>query len=74
MLIPVELLNMSIAVSSIRCRIKKGWEGAGKKGQYLGYIVKDQRWAIIIFDDDKDPTFFKAAGLEIESLSWKDIT
>jgi len=45
--------------------IRTGWEGEGRTGQYLGRVMKDQWWAIVVWDDEEDPETFKFAGLTI---------
>lgn len=47
-------------------KIKKGWEGEGKTGIVLGKpVFVEQAWTPILWDDEEDPTWFKAAGLEL---------
>ena len=54
-----ELLSNPIPV-----KIKSGWYYAGKTGNCLGWVFKDQLWAIVVWDDEEDPEMFKLAGLE----------
>ena len=55
------------------CRIKPGWEGAERRGLYLGKVLLLQWWAIVVWDDEEDPETFKAAGIEIRGHSWESI-
>ena len=47
-------------------KIKKGWLGHGRAGKVVGVPVwaGDQWWVAVIFDDEEDPKFNKARGLE----------
>jgi hypothetical protein len=50
----------------LRVQIKDGWHGAGKQGTLLGAsIMVGQAWAPVLWDDEEDPDWFKAAGLEM---------
>ena len=56
---------------SMPCRIAKGWEDAGKTGQYFGNItVNDMCWAIVLWDGEEDPDMNKIAGIEISKPNW----
>lgn len=57
--------NDIILEEPVVCRIKKGWDGVGKKGLYYGAFYKDQWWGIVVWEGEEDPEFFKVAGLEI---------
>ena len=49
-----------------KIRIRKGWGDAGGTGVCLGpEIFVEQDWVPVIWDGDEDPTFSKAAGLEV---------
>lgn len=50
---------------SIPCSILKGWEGAGRKGQFLGKFFSDQWWAIVLWEDEEDPDLHKTCGLDL---------
>lgn len=51
--------------ASVRVTIKKGWEGAGRVGTRLGPdVFVEQEWTPVLWDDEEDPDFFKARGLE----------
>lgn len=59
--------------AGVRCRIKKGWEGAGREGDALNFFNHKrlgQDWITLIWDDEEDPDCFKAAGLQIKR--WED--
>lgn len=52
-----------------RCRIKQGWEGAGREGDAICYFDHlGQEWTVVIWDDEVDPGCLKSAGLEIKTL------
>lgn len=54
-----------------RCKIKDGWEGAGREGKVLGDNVDvKQYWTPILFDDEEDPTFHKTDGLLFKTERW----
>ncbi len=57
---------------TVACKIKEGFDGAGKTGQYFGnMVIKNIQWAIVLWDGEDDPDFFKAEGLLISS--WKPL-
>ncbi len=60
-------LEFDITGSTTRpCRIKQGWEHAGKRGQYFGRVaVGSMFWAIVLWDGDEDPDMCKSDCLEI---------
>lgn len=43
--------------------IREGWHGAGRKCSVFGTVFVQQEWAVVLFDDEEDPTTFKMAGL-----------
>ena len=57
-----------------RCRIKTGYEDAGKEGWCYGYLNLNQCWAIVRWDGEPDPDLHKIAGLEEQSTIWKDFS
>lgn len=51
-----------------RCRIKTGWQDAGREGLFLVTVADEplgQPWAIVLWDGEEDPDCFKAAGIEV---------
>jgi hypothetical protein len=56
-----------------RCKIKQGFAGVGKEGQYFGNVMVGQRWAIVLFDGEEDPELFKTSGLLVEEKEFKPI-
>ncbi len=56
-----------------RCRVKEGYEEAGKGGWCYGYINLVQSWGIVQWDGEPDPSLHKIAGLEEQTISWRDI-
>jgi hypothetical protein len=53
------------------CRGKLQWKEEGRVGQYFGKIVINQRyWAIVLWDDEEDPTFCKAEAIEVKDFVW----
>ena len=56
---------------TIPCRIREGWAYAGRTGQYFGnMIVKNIKWAIVLWDGSEDPDFHKAEGIEVTKNKW----
>jgi len=68
--------------SNYRCKIKPGWEGAGRQGNAYGLLQPDsendngaQKWLIVRWDDEEDPECFKAAGTLIryrDQGAWRE--
>lgn len=53
------------------CRVREGWDEAGKKGRFFGTVYIDGRaWAIVKWDGDDDPDMFKAESIEIPADKW----
>ena len=56
---------------TLPCRIAKGWDGAGKTGQYFGnFMIGNMCWAIVLWDNEEDPDMHKIAGIEINQPHW----
>ena len=48
-----------------RVRIRAGWGGGGREGMRLGPdVYVRQEWTPVLWDDEEDPDWHKAAGLE----------
>ena len=50
------------------CKIKEGWEDAGKTGvividEPVKDLVNGTSWTAVLWDGEEDPTFFKSRGL-----------
>ena len=59
---------------TVRCHIKDGWEAAGQEGEYFGnFHIKGRLWALVLMDDEDNPTLMKAESLKIAETVWKDI-
>ncbi len=59
---------------AIPCKIKDDWDQAGRKGQYFGFMYfLDKKWAVVLWDDESDPDFFKAEGIEVARTKWVGI-
>jgi len=59
---------------TIPCRIKEGWEDAGREGQYFGFMYfLDGKWAVVLWDDEDEPSFFKSDGIEVARTNWVGI-
>lgn len=52
-------------------RIKKGYEAHGKQGDCFGYIMFDQKWAIVKWEGEEDPDLHKLSGLEEQTIIWR---
>jgi DNA repair exonuclease SbcCD ATPase subunit len=46
------------------CKIKNGWEDAGRTGFVYGNIFLNQLWSVVVWDGDDDPSLHKSAGIE----------
>ena len=56
---------------TIPCRIKRGWDGAGRLGQFFGDMyIEGASWSIVLFSGDEDPSLFKSNGLEKLTMTW----
>lgn len=56
---------MTIKMGNI-VMIKQGWENAGRRGLVIGLVSLGQDWVGVLWaDEDDEPDWFKAAGLEI---------
>ncbi len=50
----------------IRVQVKKGWGDAGRKGTLFTKPIKfGNDWVGVLWDDEEDPDWFKAAGLDV---------
>lgn len=48
----------------IRCKIKQGWDNAGRKGETVcSFFIRKQKWFVIMWDGEDDPSLHKADGL-----------
>lgn len=67
--------------AGVRCKIKEGWEGAGRQGEAICYFNQcvQQLWVVVKWDDEDDPDeadLHKASGLLIKQPDddhWKGI-
>ena len=53
--------------ANCRIRIKSGWDGAGRLGDFLGsenFDCNGQYWTPVLWDNEEDPDFHKTAALE----------
>lgn len=48
------------------CKIKDGWKNFGKTGQYFGYVYIFRPWAVVLWDGDEDPSYFKIERLLLD--------
>ncbi len=54
-----------------RVRIIVGWEDEGKEGWCYGYVdLGLHKFAIVLWDADDDPDYYKVAGLEERYITW----
>lgn len=57
-----------------RCRIKEGLEDAGKEGWCYGHVnLGLSQWAIILWDNENDPSLHKVSGLEARNITWRNL-
>lgn len=65
--------------SGMRCKVREGWETAGREGEAICYFVPEngtQTWVVVVWDGDEDPDVFKAAGLRVKwrhDTKWEDV-
>ena len=53
-------------MGDIRCRIKEGWDQAGREGEFLGAIeCNGVLWATVNWNEEEEPDLQKALSLEI---------
>ena len=53
------------AMKRVKVRIKQGWEGADRIGERLGPdVFVGQLWTPVLWPDEEDPDWHKAAALE----------
>ena len=63
--------------AGMRCKIRPGWDEAGKEGDIICCVQSDrmgQQWAVVQWDDEDDPDLFKASGLVVkhpEEKQWR---
>ena len=64
---------MDTASAPVRCRVQNT-EVGGQEGEFFGVVVVDNMpWAVIRWDDDKDPDLYKAAVIQIEKMEWEPL-
>ena len=53
-----------------KVRIREGWDGAGREGIAcaMPFHCNAQEWVPVIWLDRDDPSLFKTAGLQVETL------
>lgn len=57
-----------------RCRVKAGWEHAGREADLHATIeIGGRKWAVLVFDGDDDPDMYKAEALEMEGKTWRPL-
>jgi len=64
----MEAPSCVIEESPLRCRAMAGCIQEGKTGYLLGAIDPGRWWAIVIWDEEEAPSFFKADWIEVESF------
>lgn len=64
--------------AGVRCKIRSGWEDAGREGEAYSWMTPrngTMRWVIVVWDGEDEPDCFKASGLlfkHLGSRSWVD--
>ena len=57
-----------------RCKGKPNTDARNRYGEYFGHIiVNDVIWAVVLWDGDEDPSFYKASCLLIEERAWVSV-
>lgn len=60
--------------TTLRFKIKDGWDRAGEQGEYFGKIsVNDMIWALVLFDGEDDPDLHKADSLLVGYEIWESV-
>jgi len=57
----------------VKCRASIGSYEEGKEGLLLAIVDYGQRWAVVIWDGEEDPTTHKAGSLDIEVSQWSKL-
>lgn len=56
---------------ALRCKGKAATDKATILGWCFGCVtIKDQVWAVVIWDNDKEPEFYKPKLLLVEQKAW----
>lgn len=68
------LVEHSLEDTALRCKGKADTDKATILGWYFGRInVRGQVWAIVLWDTDREPEFYKPNLLLIEQKAWKPL-
>lgn len=71
MIPPTPLIEYVIENKPVRCKGKADTDKAATLGWYFGLInVRGQAWAIVVWDSDKEPNFYKPKLLLIKQEIW----
>lgn len=56
---------------TLRCKGKPNTDKSKEEGEYFGnVVVKDTRWAIVLWDNEEDPNLHKTSCLLLEKKEW----
>lgn len=56
---------------TMRCHGRDSINMSDREGEYFGnVVVKEMRWAIVLWDNDEDPVLYKADCLLLEKKTW----
>lgn len=68
------LVEHSLENTALRCKGKADTNKATNLGWYFGRInIRDQVWAMVIWDRDREPEFYKPKLLLIEQQVWRPL-
>jgi len=56
----------------VRCRTSEG--EYPREGLLLAIVEHGQPWAVVVWDDEEDPTTVKANCIDIEVSKWTKLT
>jgi len=63
---------------SLKCRVVHGRDGAGREGLFYGEVVvqtpRGQKWSVVVWEGDEEPTVFESSGLEVERTVWQSLS
>ncbi len=65
-----------MAVDMIPCRIREGWDEAGRTGMLcvtLRLAKSIGSWSVVIWEGDDEPSLHKTAGIELSTTEWKSV-
>ena len=60
--------------ATMRCKGRHSTDKANQEGEYFGnFIIKNRKWALVLWDTEEEPDLYKAELLLVESKEWVSI-